>query len=1287
MPRIDDEDRRNLKEEVWLMIQQNRGIRTKEIAVRLNVQIRRLNNYLRELRDEGKIIQEGWSWESNEFNGPRLYRFELLPVEVITLYLGARLLVKQHDHRNQPAESALRKLAAVLRSDAPIGKEIEQVANELAQRNENRQYQSIFRTVAESYAYRNKIKMVYKPLGEKAFETVFETYLIEPSLVGAATYIIGKSSIDKGQREHSEYKLGRIQSVEKTNEDYTVPGKYQNLDVMRDAWSVIGGEAKVEVKLRFAPSAVERIEETKWHAREQTFPDPEKPGWLRWEATVPNILDMIPWVMGWGAQVEVIEPQWLFDKVKKEARELAALYRVLESKTIQKHWLLWAKTSKEKKNTDQYHPLLCHLIDVGQVARLMWQEVLTATTRSQLAAIFSLSEPEAERLIAFTCAVHDIGKASPSFQMQNKPGKARLMNAGFYFAKELDRCRHEAISHLTLVAPAYQSLLLQSPMDWGKEAAEFIAGGISGHHGKWLVDLSLKSDQIGDGLWDEVRNELFLELCRIFNPPKVTTLQQKNLTAALVIISGLISVADWIGSRQDSFPFASSKVGEVDIDVNCYVQLSAERAYKALYKLNWLDWQTPNSPMPFNTQFAVKGPRAMQSEIIKLAEKQLTDSNGQNQPESTIVIIEDATGSGKTEAALYLADHWSALLKHRGAYVAMPTMATSNSMHKRYNDILRRRYPTRPNLQLAHSQAAYQDADLVDLHEIGDSEKDDEPSKDTTKAENWFAPRKRTLLSTFGVGTVDQALMSVLQTKHFFVRLMALANKTVIFDEVHAYDAHMSAIFRLTLTWLRALGSSVVVLSATLPLNTRQNLLSAYLGDGIPQVIDKDFPSVVWANGNDMPQVVKFTERPQDRTMQLKYIGRESADIAMELREVLKKGGCAVVICNRVKRAQDVYKFLEQTFENEIQEGWLQRDDLMLFHARFPMDERKKIEDKVLEKFGKPTRKDDFDQTDRRPKRAILVATQVVEQSLDLDFDVMISDLAPIDLLIQRVGRLWRHERKNRPVNELVLRITTPEETGEIPKFGKDGFVYKPYTLFRTWLELQRQPKPELTLPFQTRDLIEAIYGSEGEEMPDASMFPNTQQVKLQNLWRELCAKDGETEYKAGKQLIPPPSYSVKELLTFDLEEREEDNLTVNNYWRAQTRDILPSVSLICLHRVENGLAFDAKGEFLLRKEAFQKPDKTTVKALMGRVITVTNPLVVDFFTDLPGIGPELQKLIKPTAWEKHGSLRSCRVAIFRNSIFKFVSQNKEYVLKLTEQLGLEVEPVNPIQTGGESKP
>ena len=175
----------------------------------------------------------------------------------------------------------------------------------------------------------------------------------------------------------------------------------------------------------------------------------------------------------------------------------------------------------------------------------------------------------------------------------------------------------------------------------------------------------------------------------------------------------------------------------------------------------------------------------------------------------------------------------------------------------------------------------------------------------STRSMTWFLPRKRSLLAPFGVGTVDQALMSVLQTRHFFVRLFGLSHKTVIFDEVHAYDTYMSTLFQRLLTWLRAVGTSVVLLSATLPAQTRRELVQAYAGDGV-DVPDAVYPAITWA-ANDQVGTVPLP-LSESRVVALEWISRDSAAIVTQLRDALREGGCAAVICNTVGRSQEVYQ-------------------------------------------------------------------------------------------------------------------------------------------------------------------------------------------------------------------------------------------------------------------------------------------------------------------------------------------------------------------------------------------
>ena len=166
-----------------------------------------------------------------------------------------------------------------------------------------------------------------------------------------------------------------------------------------------------------------------------------------------------------------------------------------------------------------------------------------------------------------------------------------------------------------------------------------------------------------------------------------------------------------------------------------------------------------------------------------------------------------------------------------------------------------------------------------------------------------------------------------------------------------------------------------------------------------------------------------------------------------------------------------------------------------------------------------------------------------------------------------------------------------------------------------------------------------------------------------------MCSTEAE------RQLIPAPSVSPQNLLERAIEEREEDDPAVINYWRAKTRDILPSISLICLHLASQALAFDTGGARLLSLADFNKPDRKIVKSLMGRVVTVTHRKVVDYFVNSDNWPDKQKSLITPPEWKKHGALRYCRVAVFTNGIFKLGATG--LALRLTDQMGLEVVPAN----------
>ena len=885
------------------------------------------------------------------------------------------------------------------------------------------------------------------------------------------------------------------------------------------------------------------------------------------------------------------------------------------------HHIPYAKTNRKKPN--EIHLLLYHLIDVGQVAQAIWQDVLTNSIRQQLARILDLTVEECGYFIAFIASLHDLGKAGPAYQDKYAPPylKKELNEAGLtlrdatYHPDTQKNAPHGTVSTWAL------SALLPEMVGIDRRPARKIAIAIGGHHGIWPTGGMAYINDSKHPQWDTVRRDLVWELMGIFTPPTAVSLPQS--TAAqntfLTILSGLTSVADWIGSRNDEcFGYVEQVMASRQ-----YAQRAAIKAQEGLQDLGWIGWQ-PTGELPiFAESFAYLNfnmPRPVQQQVIDIA---------RNLEPPTLLVLEAPTGIGKTETAIYIADAWLQQHNGRGMYIAMPTQATSNQMYGRVGEFLTHRYPDMDkNYHLVHGQAAWLDKlqKEVELQSVGD----DQLAHLT--AESWFKPRKRTLLAPFGVGTVDQTLMSILQTKHFFVRLFGLSHKVVIFDEVHAYDTYMNTLFHRLLEWLNAIGTSVIILSATLPAKMRRDLVEAYTGQSLPKT-ETEYPALTIANAQR--QEIHPLPKPDAYTLQLECVAHEPEAIAAFLREELADGGCTAVICNTVQRAQDVYQAIQQA-------NIVPQDELILFHARFLPIWRKAIEEKVLNKFGK---------NGNRPHKAIVVATQVVEQSLDLDFDVMITDLAPIDLILQRAGRLHRHDRtaQERHNHPHRLIITQPHQKGEIPDFDVDKFVYGDYLLLRSYLTLR--DRAGIVIPQDTVSLIESVYGD--------LVFDHMSQAWQAALQAAFVVKendDRETTAKAARQPIESPDN--RRLLHQKMAGLEEDNPEVHATFRAQTRDIDLSMTLICLHKTAVSVAIYDEDKLLhFNLDDPLCPDLS--KMLLQNGISIQHKGIVNHFLTQP----------LPQSWRENAALRYCRYAIFEDNEYDLPS----HTLRLDKQLGLQI--------------
>ena len=542
--------------------------------------------------------------------------------------------------------------------------------------------------------------------------------------------------------------------------------------------------------------------------------------------------------------------------------------------------------------------------------------------------------------------------------------------------------------------------------------------------------------------WEEERRRLSGELITEFG----SLPDQPPGDATIWFVAGLITIADWIGS--DERPFAQN--------ARWNMPERRRRAKTALATINWRSGKTRQL-----NGFGDLFPDTPQANRIQNETLQAVREPG-------IYIIEGPMGCGKTEAALSAAYQLIASGKASGLYFALPTQVTSNRIHLRVQPFVDRISADREAVRLAHSASWLVETETPT--KLYPASPDDEAREHVRAGRSWFASAKRALLAPFGVGTVDQALLGIVAAKHFFVRQFGLAGKVVILDEVHTYDLYTGTLIGALVKRLRELQCTVMVLSATLTERRRCELLG--LAGGQP--VSAAYPLLCGVAGS-------FIERPCE-PFPAKTIQIHNVSGASPIEEALDRachGECLLWIRNTVEEAQETYRALQGA---NRQGG----PSIALLHSRFPFFRREQLEDEWMSRLGKDSR--------QRPPGCVLVSTQVAEQSVDIDAELLITDRAPTDMLLQRLGRLWRHDRPTRPPaqpevwiqmphsDDAALRNANEKELRKV--LGKSARVYAPYILLRSLQ--QWRGRATITLPDDIRPTLEATYADPDAAEPSA---------------------------------------------------------------------------------------------------------------------------------------------------------------------------------------------------------
>ncbi|PUB10534.1 CRISPR-associated helicase Cas3' [Yoonia sediminilitoris] len=654
------------------------------------------------------------------------------------------------------------------------------------------------------------------------------------------------------------------------------------------------------------------------------------------------------------------------------------------------------------------HPAIYHMLDVASVAEAILEQTAFSSEHKQALVILA--------------ALHDIGKLHSRFRCMLRGSSTPSVS-------------HWRLSEVYLFENIELLAKILNPDSPSR--LDPLIDATAGHHGRpsdWSAQEKRRAKR---NIPDDVQL-MIKAIAELWPGASLAGIDEQRSYELSWWFSGLVTTADWIGSNANWFEAA-----EPVYSLGGYLNVARVKAAAAIKGVG-----IESNPASRLCVFDWPELRPMQE-----ASRSVALANG-----PMLAIIEDETGSGKTEAALMLAQRMLTARKGQGLFFALPTMATADAMFSRVSKLVGKMFVHKPTVTLAHGRAGLSE-DYRDIQEGQPNAPED------IGCTEWLGDsRRRALLATVGVGTIDQALLSTLPVKFQTLRHFGLASKILIVDEVHELgEPYIAETLTALLKLHRVAGGSAILLTATLPIELRSKLLATYGGAD-----DKDqaYPALTIGGGaavRDMPQ----NTGPKGPVSVERLASAEHA--VLLIKEKAATGAACVWVRNAVDDAIAAFEALRA-------EGV----EAELLHARYTLGDRKRIERLMRDRFGK---------NGKGREGCVLVGTQVLESSLDLDFDVMVSDLAPMAGLVQRVGRLWRHmdirPADNRPVTAPVLYVVSPDplavEHGRwlMDVLDSGAYTYSADLMWRTAYHLFRQA--EIVAPSGIRPLIESAYSGNPE--------------------------------------------------------------------------------------------------------------------------------------------------------------------------------------------------------------
>lgn len=890
---------------------------------------------------------------------------------------------------------------------------------------------------------------------------------------------------------------------------------------------------------------------------------------------------------------------------------------------------LWAKKGN-RDGEELWLPLLAHLVDTQNVINWLYENWLNDNQRLIISG--SLSQDDIQHLVKFIGFFHDIGKATPAFQTKQSYNHDRnldeelmekLLRSGFTNLNDFEPAMRKASPH----ALAGEAMLEELGLN------ETVGAIIGAHHGKPVNKYFNYSAQFEDFTfsnyfqsdinqeeqehWADSQKELInygLTLSGYDSLSKVPNVSQQQA----VLLTGILIMADWVASSEylndnpekPMFPLIHLDQGFNDINFQ-------HRFQDAISTWNVSDnWQAQpfiDVKQHYEKRWGFE-PRTVQRLMSQVIGK-ITDPG--------MIIVEAPTGIGKSEIAMTAVEQIASIIGTGGLFMGLPTQATSNAMFSRVNKwvkSLAEDNNSKLSIKLMHGKAQFNEK----YHELPHAENVGDES--SVVINSWFSGKK-SMLADFSIGTIDHLLLMSLKQKHLFLRHLGLSGKVVVIDELHAYDTYMNSYLQRALQWLGAYHIPVIALSATLPAEKRFECIEAYYGgkynrqfkDNVGLKESDAYPLLTYMDGDQVKQFKDFPKTTKQQGNKIIRLNADDKELIEKVVDSISDGGVAGVIVNTVKRAQQLAALVPKDISK------------LVLHSSFLATERTRLEKKLQDAIGKGA---------DRPEKMIVIGTQVLEQSLDIDFDVLFTDIAPIDLIIQRMGRLHRHKIK-RP-KKLYEPITYILGINSLGDYGDaNEAIYEKYYLMKTDHFLP----DTLKVPEDVSKLVQEVY----DPVTDAQI------PDIQGPAHDVDVFNRREQHKASVYQIgmPHPKSNIHGWL-----DQAQDGLDTDADAEAAVRDIKESIEVILVKHTNDG-------DFLIDGTSLDDVDE---KLIAQQLICLPNAVT-------PNISKAIDELEKITSkyysnWQSSVWLKGA-LALPLDSKLNGKIENSHYRLHYSHDLGL----------------